>query len=92
VQHVRVLHPRTGRLSRGHSIGGRGRIVRLSITAGTAAKADFVVKVTLEQQPEVIVSPGAGPVTYPGATSTVNDIYLSWKGSQWQAIEITRPA
>jgi Family of unknown function (DUF6318) len=75
-----------------YSTGARGHVIELMVTTGAAVKADVVVKVTLVQQPGVIFSPGAAPVTYPPAANpTINYLYMSWRDSRWEAIQITRP-
>jgi hypothetical protein len=76
----------------GYSQGGRGYVTQFVIVKDTFVNADYTVKVTVRQENETIVNPGAAPTTYPyGSKPAINYLYMDWKGSRWQAVQITRP-
>jgi hypothetical protein len=73
----------------GHVQGGRILVSGEQLSAGDLVKSDYVVQVTLAQQPVVVIRPSAAPSTVAGqATGVTNDLYVSWVSGHWVALEI----
>jgi hypothetical protein len=59
---------------------------------GDLVQADFVVEVTIDQQPDVIVSAnGATATNGPALTGAINDLYMDWQNGSFIALEISHP-
>jgi hypothetical protein len=72
----------------GHSEGGRLRATSFSIANGDLVKADFDVKVTIDQQVNVIISPGKPAASYSRSPNPgINYLYIRWSDG-WQALDI----
>ena len=73
----------------GHFDGGRLRVTGEQMDVGKVVPSDYVVKVFLNQDAGTAVRPNAPPSAVATAAPNVSDeLYVSWTGNQWIAIEI----
>jgi hypothetical protein len=73
--------------------GGRMQLKSAKIVTGTFRfKADHVVEVSLNQDPEVITGPSSAPTTAAQATKDTSLVFVSWVGHGWQVQEVGAPS
>ena len=73
--------------------GGRIHVTQVGLDSGTLVPADYVIHVTLTQEPEVLTKSGSAPSTLPAPpASIVNRLYVSWRDGHWLVLEIGIPA
>jgi hypothetical protein len=72
-----------------------GRITLRSskvVTGRFKVKSDFVVKVSLTEEAEVIDRPSVAPSTSVQATKDTSFVFVSWVGNEWQVKEVGAPS
>jgi hypothetical protein len=73
----------------GHVSGGRILITGVAVAQGTLVPSDYVISVTVNQEPGSAIRPSQSPSSVAvGATGAVNSLYVLWVGDHWQAREI----
>jgi hypothetical protein len=73
----------------GHSEGARVTAFQFAPAQGNLVKSDFVVQVTLNQMPQVLVSADGSRSTPPAPTNpSIVYLYIDWANGRFQAVEI----
>jgi hypothetical protein len=75
--------------SGGHSEGARLIASQFAPGEGTYVPADYAIKVTLTQDPQIIVQSDGARATYaPTVSPTINYLYVTWKDGDFIAVGI----
>lgn len=85
---------RTLREERGYVRGGRISFGSATLVTGTfKVESDFVVQVTVDEQPVILVHPSAPPTTSaPAVAKDVSLVFVSWLSGTWRVVEVGAPS
>jgi hypothetical protein len=73
--------------------GGRIHVQSAKIVTGTfRVQSEYVVEISLNQDPEVVSHPSSAPSRVAPVTNDISLVFVSWVGQQWQINEVGAPS